>query len=88
MKSKLFSEEESLALQTLLLLPAGYYIDLVGTLYIRALEDSTFAVGENDISIDEIIWEEVFISCKEAVEFYLNKRNEMKLGSDLEVIYG
>ena len=83
----MFSEEESLALQTLLLLPAGYYIDLVGTLYIRVLEDGTFAVGENDILNDDIIWEEEFFSCKAAVEFYLNKRNEMKLGSDLEEIY-
>ena len=75
---------ESEVLNLVMNLPAGYCVTLYGLLYIRALEDGDFAVGDNDLLTDEIIWEEVFSESEEAVKFFVDKRHEKEFGADHE----
>jgi len=66
---------------------AGYEIDLFATLYLRPLEDLTFAVGHNDDDKSKD-WEKCFKDPMEAAKFFEETRKTMQLGYDFERVSG
>ncbi len=78
-------KESETNLLNLITSEVGYEVDLFGTLYLRPLEDLTFAVGSDDKERGkEYDWEKCFTDPKEAVKFFEDKRREMGLGWDFE----
>ena len=80
-------------------LELGITIEIQGTLYIRDLDNGVICVGgsygphmENFVVPKEgevwPTWEKEFSSLNEAIKFFLNYRNEHKLGGDFEVFSG
>ena len=84
--------DETIRLKTkeLLVLGIGISVEIAGQLYIRDLDNGDYAVGgniprnENDYN-EWIEWEETFTDLDKALEFFIFKRNEGKIGDDFWV---
>lgn len=71
-------EQEVELIHQLLLLPAGYDIDIEAALWVRRYEYPMWAVEwETDTSKIEV---KEFESALEAAKFFVSKRKELKLG--------
>lgn len=62
--------------------PACFGIELFTDLWIDRLEDGRFRVSRNDNG--EMTSEEIFNDVREAVNYYLDLRDDLKLGLDYE----
>lgn len=66
--------------------PAGYDVDLFAMLCVRPTEDGKFCVTyEPTGRPDPRNWDKCFDRPQEAVDYFLMKRQELKLGIDFEV---
>lgn len=63
--------------------PAGFGIELAADLWIDRLEDGRFRVSRNDKQ-GQMTSEELFDDVRGAVSYYLDLRDELKLGLDYE----
>lgn len=64
--------------------PAGFGIELFADLWIDRLEDGRFRVARYDTDMKTMTLEELFDDVREAVSYYLDLRDELKLGFDYE----
>lgn len=81
-------EEEVNLINLLLQHPAGYDIDIQGTLWVRRYEYPVWAVEWEVQDGSPFINVEVkeFNSTLEAAKFFVDKRYEMKMGLDFEFV--
>jgi hypothetical protein len=64
--------------------PAGFGIELFADLWIDRLEDGRFRVARYDVTLKTMLSEELFNDVRDAVNYYLDLRDELKLGIDYE----
>jgi len=57
---------------------AGYDVGLFGALTVRPVDQGVYCVSSEH-------WEKQFIDPRQAAEYFVKKRNRMKLGSDHEI---
>jgi hypothetical protein len=62
--------------------PAGFGIELFADLWIDPIEDGRFRVGR--MRLGQLVTEEIFEDVSDAVRFYLDLRDTLKLGLDYE----
>lgn len=80
-----------LRIKDLLSFGIGISVEIAGRLYIRDLDNGDYAVGgqrpkeENNYE-EWVDWEDTFSDLDEAIEFFINKRNNGKLGDDFWVV--
>lgn len=63
---------------------AGFGIELFADLWIDRREDGRFRVSRNDVRKNVTLHEELFDDVRDAVNYYLDLRDELKLGFDYE----
>jgi hypothetical protein len=83
----LFAEEEVEVLTKIMQHPAGFNVDLFGGLLtLRGLPGGVYAVSETkDAASPSYDEENTFLSAREAAEFFVKRRLELRLGVDFEM---
>jgi hypothetical protein len=78
------AEQLMAAFAVVLTHPAGFGIELDADLWIDRLEDGRFRVSRNDLQKNQMTSEELFDDVRSAIGYYLDLRDELKLGVDYE----
>lgn len=81
---RVHEEQLMAALAVVLTHPAGFGVELNADLWIDRLEDGRFRVSRNDLRKNQMISEELFDDVREAVNYYLDLRDQLQLGIDYE----
>jgi hypothetical protein len=79
------AEQLMAAFAVVLTHPAGFGIELFADLWIDRLEDGRFRVARYDTA-GKSTHEELFDDVRSAVGYYLDLRDNLKLGADYEVV--
>jgi len=82
-RKRAHEEQLMAAFAVVLTHPAGFGIELFADLWIEHLEDGRFRVSrqKDDNTVSD---EELFDDVREAVSYYLDLRDDLKLGLDYE----
>jgi hypothetical protein len=80
--TRVHEEQLMAAFAVVLTHQAGFGIELDADLWIDRLEDGRFRVARNDLEETRMTSEELFDDVRQAVSFYLDLRDELKLGAD------
>jgi hypothetical protein len=78
------AEQLMAAFAVVLTHPACFGIELFGDLWIDRLEDGRFRVARYASDMRTMTLEEIFDDVRSAIGYYLDLRDELKLGVDYE----